>query len=315
MKQLKSHTRQSDANAEDRLPCRPDRKRALSVSEARYRTMVETMGDGLSEIDEHQNTTYANDTLCRMWGRSRDEIIGVPVTRFVDDENRAVLMVQLEKRRRGESRPYEIVWNRKDGSKLHTLMTPTPYFDQAGRFKGSFAVVTDISRQKKEKDLLEMMVQQRTGELQTKTRHLEEVNTALRVLLKKREQDRQLLEEQMLVNIRELVMPYIDRMKNSRLDERQTACLDVMAATLEDIVSPFLHKLPLAFLHLTPSEIQVANLIKHGKTTKEIAQVLTLSDKTIEFYRKRIRKKLGITRRAVNLRTFLAAGNLSEKKG
>jgi PAS domain-containing protein len=63
MKQLKSHTRQSDANAEDRLPCRPDRKRALSVSEARYRTMVETMGDGLSEIDEHQNTTYANDTL------------------------------------------------------------------------------------------------------------------------------------------------------------------------------------------------------------------------------------------------------------
>ncbi|MCF8090746.1 MAG: hypothetical protein K9L23_22135 [Desulfotignum sp.] len=48
------------------MPCRPDRKHALSVSEARYKTMVETMGDGLSEIDEHQVTTYANDTLCRM---------------------------------------------------------------------------------------------------------------------------------------------------------------------------------------------------------------------------------------------------------
>jgi len=107
-------------------------------------------------------------------------------------------------------------------------------------------------------------------------------------------------------------MPYIERMRNSRLDERQTACLDVMTATLEDIVSPFLHKLSLEFLHLTPSEVQVANLIKHGKTTKEIAQMLILSQKTVEFYRKRIRKKLGITNKPVNLRTFLAAGNLSE---
>jgi PAS domain S-box-containing protein len=302
----------AEKDMDDRLAGRPDRTHALSVSEARYRTMVETMGDGLSEIDENQNTTYANDTLCRMWGRSRDEIIGVPVTRFVDEENRAVLMAQLEKRRRGECHAYEIVWTRKDGAKLHTLMTPTPYFDETGRFKGSFAVVTDISRQKKEKDLLELRVRQRTRELEQKTRHLEELNTALRVLLKKREQDRQRMEEQMVVNIRELVFPYIDRMRATRIDDPQAACLDVMAATLEDIVSPLLHSLPLAFLHLTPSEIQVANLIKHGKTTKEIAAILSLSSQTIDFYRKRIRKKLGITNKRVNLRTFLAAGNLSD---
>ncbi len=294
---------------------KPDRLGALILSETRYKTMVETMGDGLSEIDEHQHTTYANDTLCRMWGRTKDEIIGVPVTRFVDEKNRAVLMAQLEKRRRGECHAYEIVWTKKDGSKLHALMTPTPYFDENGCFKGSFAVVTDISRQKKEKDLLEMRVQQRTRELQTQARHLEEVNTALRVLLKKREQDRQRMEEQMTANIRELIFPYIDRMRTTRLDEHQTACLDIMAATLEDIVSPFLHKLSLEFLHLTPSEIQVANLIKHGKTTKEIAAILSLSHQTIEFYRKRIRKKLGITRKAINLRTFLTAGTLLEKNG
>jgi PAS domain S-box-containing protein len=292
---------------------KPDRQGALTLSETRYKTMVETMGDGLSEIDEHQNTTYANDTLCRMWGRTRDEIYGVPVTRFVDEKNKKILMAQLEKRRRGESHAYEIVWNCKDGTQLHTIMTPTPYFDADGRFKGSFAVVTDISRQKKEKDLLEMRVQQRTRELQQKTRHLEEVNTALRVLLKKREQDRQRMEEQMTANIRELIFPYIDRMRTTRLDERQAACLDVMAATLEDIVSPFLHKLSLEFLHLTPSEIQVANLIKHGKTTKEIAAILSLSSQTIEFYRKRIRKKLGITRKSINLQTFLAAGNHLDK--
>lgn len=300
--------RETSRTQELKISRTQDRAQALSLSEARYRTMVETMGDGLSEIDEHQQTTYANATLCRMWGRSREEIIGIPVTRFLDRENRGILAGQLEKRRRGENKPYEIVWNRRDGSKLHTLMTPTPYFDEQGRFKGSFAVITDMSKHKREKERLEMRVRERTRELEIKTRSLEEVNTALRVLLKKREQDRQHMEEQMLLNVRELVMPHIDRIREGVLDERQSACLDIMTETLEDIVSPFLHRLSLEFLKLTPSEIQVANLVKHGKTTKEIAGILNLSYKTVEFYRKRIRKKLGISNTPVNLRTFLSTG-------
>ena len=176
---------------------KPDRESALFTSEQRYRTLVETMGDGLSEIDEHQVTTYANETLCRMWGRSGDEIIGQKVDQFLDDENRKILLDQLEKRRKGGTDPYEIVWIKKDGSRLHSIMTPTPYFDADGRFKGSFAVVTDISTQKKEKNLLELRVRQRTKEIENKTQSLEEVNTALRALLKKREEDKTLLEERM----------------------------------------------------------------------------------------------------------------------
>ncbi len=286
---------------------RPDREDALFTSEQRYRTLVETMGDGLSEIDENQVTTYANQMLCQMWGRSRDEIIGRKVDRFLDEENRKILFEQLEKRKKGESAPYEIVWTRKDGSSLHTIMTPTPYFDAQGRFKGSFAVVTDISRQKKEKRLLELRVRQRTKELENKTRSLEEVNTALRVLLKKREEDKTLMEERMLLNVRELIIPYVERMRESRLDDRQRGCLDIMESALNDMVSPFLHHLSLEFMHLTPSEIQVANMVKFGKTTKDIARILNLSDKTVEFHRKSIRRKIGITNQSVNLRTFLSA--------
>ena len=69
---------------------------------------------------------------------------------FLDAENKEILMAQLEKRRKGGSHPYEIVWTKKDGSQLHTIMTPTPYFDSDGNFKGSFAIITDISKQKKE---------------------------------------------------------------------------------------------------------------------------------------------------------------------
>lgn len=290
---------------------KPDREKALSNSEQRYRTLVETMGDGLTEVDENYVATYANTTLCRMWGRTKDEIIGREVHRFLDDENKKILFGQHEKRKKGESGPYEIVWTRKDGSKLHALMTPTPYFDADGHFKGSFAIVTDISKQKKEKNLLELRVQERTRELENKTKSLEEMNTALRVLLKKREEDRSILEERMVLNIRELVIPYIERMREDKLSDSQRGCIDIMESTLIDIVSPFLHKLSLEFLNLTPSEIQVANMVKYGKTTKEIAHILNLSGKTVEFHRKSIRKKVGITNKNINLRTFLSATDVS----
>jgi len=286
---------------------KPDRAHALSTSEQRYRTLVETMGDGLSEIDENQVTTYANETLCQMWGRSRDEIIGRTVHGFLDEKNLAILMAQMEKRKQGSTQPYEIVWRRKDGTPLHTLMTPTPYFDSQGHFKGSFAVITDISQHQKEKNLLEMRVKKRTAELENKTRSLEEVNTALRVLLKKREEDKSLMEEQMVLNVRELVLPYLEHLRGTDLDPGQEAYLDIMESTLNDIVSPFLRRLSVEFLNLTPSEIQVANHVKHGKTTKEIAAMLSLSEKTVEFYRKRIRKKIGITNQRINLRTYLSA--------
>jgi len=227
------------------------------------------------------------------------------VVHFLDDDNQKILSQQLEKRRKGERQPYEIIWTKKDGSKLLTIMTPTPYFDSKGRFKGSFAVITDISKQKKERNLLEMMVKQRTRELEDKTKSLGEVNTALRVLLRKREEDKNILEESMLLNVRELVIPYITKMRQAPLNEKQAGCLDIIESTLNDIVSPFLHKLSLQFLNLTPSEIKVASLIKYGKTTKEIAHVLNLSGKTIEFYRKSIRKKIGITNKKINLHTFL----------
>lgn len=154
-------------------------------------------------------------------------------------------------------------------------------------------------------DLLEQRVEERTHELRLKSESLEEMNTALKVLLKKREEDKNELEEKVIYNIKEMVQPFMEKLGRTHLDKRQRTFLEILESNLDDIVSPFAKKLSTRYLNLTPSEIQIADLVKHGKTTKEIAELLILSTRTIESHRDSIRKKLGIKNQKANLRTHL----------
>ena len=81
----------------------------------------------------------------------------------------------------------------------------------------------------------------------------------------------------------------------------------MIKSNLNDIISPFGRVLSLSDLKLTPREIQIANLIKEGRTTKEIAKLLRLSDRTITTHRDNIRKKLGLKAKKANLRTYLSS--------
>ena len=141
--------------------------------------------------------------------------------------------------------------------------------------------------------------------LETKTRDLEEVNAALRVLLKKREEDKTELEEKVLSNVTQVIEPYVEKLKKTQLDERQKDYLSVLESNLGDIISPFSRAVSARYLNLTPAELQVANLVKQGKTTKEIAGLLNLSRETIGFHRRNIREKIGIKSKKANLRTQL----------
>ncbi|MBN2809556.1 MAG: PAS domain-containing protein [Deltaproteobacteria bacterium] len=145
----------------------------------------------------------------------------------------------------------------------------------------------------------------RTAELDLKSRTLEEANIALRVILKAREEDKEELEGKVLANMKRLVLPYLDKLENSRLDPAQRASLEVLRSNLEDLVSPFSQKLSSPLLNLTPREIEIANQIKTGRSNKEIAGFFNISLRTVEFHRENIRKKIGLVNKRVNLRSHL----------
>ena len=112
----------------------------------------------------------------------------------------------------------------------------------------------------------------------------------------------------MVLNVRELVQPYLKKIKNRSLGhEEMSSYVKILESNLNNIISPFVHTVSFGSLRFTHTETQIADFIRHGKTTKEIADLLMLSVDTIKSYRKRIRKKLGINRQKVNLRTYLSS--------
>jgi DNA-binding CsgD family transcriptional regulator len=144
-------------------------------------------------------------------------------------------------------------------------------------------------------------------ELLQQKKMLEESNVALKVLLEHREKDRQSLEENVLANVRKLVVPYVEELIYRKLDDRSRNLVEIIQQRLEEIISPFLNRLTSLNRMLTPKEIDVAALVREGRTSKEIAEVLTITVSGVDFHRKQIRKKLGLTNEKSNLRSYLLA--------
>ena len=141
------------------------------------------------------------------------------------------------------------------------------------------------------------------SELRAKSSSLEETNSALRVLLRNMEEAKKELEENVVSNIRVLVMPHVGRLARRKLANAEKVYVNAIEAGLKNVASPFLRDL--SQFGLTPTEIQVANYVRDGSTTKEIIELMHGTKDSIDMHRYHIRKKLGINRTKTNLRSYL----------
>jgi len=153
--------------------------------------------------------------------------------------------------------------------------------------------------------LVEEALRESREELKEQKQSLEEANIALKVLIKHRENDKLELEKKVLTNVKELVLPYVEKLKEVPLKPRNKTLVQIIEDHLQDIISPLLQKFLNAQIILTPQEMKIVALIKDGKSSKEIADILNISETTVNFHRKNLRKKLGLKNRQVNLRSYL----------
>ncbi len=320
-----------------------ERKRTEAIlreSEQRYRLLLESSPDPIVLYNIRGKATYVNPAFEQAFGFSGDELLGKQID-FVPQKNWPETKDAIKRMLGGKKiQLFETQRLTKEGRVLDVQLSSTLYYDHRGEPAGNIVTLRDVSAQKKVEielrkyhDHLEELVGERTAELakinaqyeqeieerkraedalrkrevelKAQSHHLEEVNTALKVLLKQREDDRKELGENVLTNVKELIAPYLERLKKSHLNTNQETLVNILDSNLNNITSPFISKLSFKFFNLTPMEIKVANLVKEGKTNKEIAELLCLSKNTILFHRYNIRRKLKLKNKKINLRSHL----------
>ncbi len=259
---------------------------------------------------QERRIIFANDAVESVFGWKPEELIGkstkilYPTGEDFERIGREGYAI-LEKQR-SYTKP-EFPCRRKDGGVIACRINASR-IGKSLQNKRIVVTYEDITEQIKAEEKL----RERKEQLEIQTRDLEEMNTTLNVLLKKREDDKRILEENILTNVKELIMPCVEAIRKNKMDHKTSICIDEIESSLKDITSPFLRTLSSKYLKLTPKEILIAGLLKDGKATKEIAEFLNTSIRGIEFHRENLRMKLGLKNKKENLRSYLMAMSSDE---
>ncbi|UCD32020.1 MAG: helix-turn-helix transcriptional regulator [Desulfobacterales bacterium] len=158
-------------------------------------------------------------------------------------------------------------------------------------------------------DELDRRAKNPTKEMELKIKSLEELNKGMKVLLKKKEEDKKEIEDNILANVKMLIKPYLEKIKKTKLDYHQKVFIDIIESNINEIISPFSRNMSIKELNLTPMEIQIVNLIIQGAPSKKIGKIMNISPRTVDTHRKNIRKKIGLDQKRANLRSYLLSLN------
>jgi PAS domain S-box-containing protein len=309
---------------------------------SKYQSLVENIPDLIYSVDKKGILRTINKSVLD-YGYAQDELIGRKFIDFVhpDDRNEVMVFyldVLSERKSYSRTRPFRVVskngdirwleanffirfnrqgqFVRQEGvcrditetvRSQHSLLQAQEVLEEQVRNRTHELLQANLDLQKEieERRATEKALLERETELETEKTNLQEANTALRVLLKRREMDKKDLEEQILYNLKKLVTPYLNKLQKKLTDDDTRAYLSIIESNLDDITSGFSRRLSLEFCGLSPSELKMAVLIRKGKKSREIAKWLNISTRTVESYRHSIRRKLCIDNRRMNLRTFL----------
>lgn len=321
-------------------------RQALQSLEQRYQSLLDNIPDVIYSLDEQGVITTINRAISS-YGYRPEEIIGNHFLDYINPKDREQVHISYGKLMRPRTNTSKTLQFRliTRAGEIRWLETNCSIrFSPQGRFILMEGVCRDITKSVNNQNLLiksheeleaqvhirtqellkanmelkkeiyervatEKALLEREADLEMEKANLKQANTALKVLLKRREVDKKALEEQVLYNVKKLVSPYLNKIYKDTPDQNIKTYLSIVESNLRDITCGFSRRLSLEFYGLSTSELKVANFIRQGKKNKEIAALLGLSVRTVESFRQGIRNKLRIQNKKVNLRTFLMSIN------
>jgi len=278
-------------------------EQSLRESEERFRAIFDSAQDCIFIKDTDLFYTFVNPCMEELFGLPSRDIVGKDDNNlFGGDECRPIREVDL-KVLSGEiiKEEHTLPVNEKQVT-FHTIKAPLR--DSAGNVMGLCGIARNITDRKQ----FEEALRDKESELERQARNLEKVNIALNVLLDHREEEKKKAQEDIVAKAKKLIFPYLEKMENGVLSDEGTIYLNIIRSNLTELISSYMSGGSQQYQHLTPTEIQIADLIKQGKTTKEIASLMNVSLPAVSFHRANVRKKLGLLHAKANLRSYLQSG-------
>ena len=261
----------------------------LSESEERFKKAFEHAAVGMSIFDPQGRFMEVNGIFADFLGYTRRELLGRSVIEVTFEEDREISRKRIAQALRGDIGFFwlEKRYRHRDGQPVWGHVSSA--LIRGGDCRPLYFVshIQDITEKKK------------MGEV------LKETNTAMKVILNTVERDKERLGEEFLASLENLVFPYLEKLGNTPLDPEQRTFVELIQSNLSEIAGPFTRRFSALRHKLTPTEMTVADLIRQGKTSKEIAVLLKMSVPAVFFHRNNIRRKLGIRKTGINLSTYL----------
>jgi PAS domain S-box-containing protein len=275
--------------------------------------------EGIFVTDVNSNILRANEAFSRMIGYSIDELVGKPasiINSGLHDSDFFKSMFETI----GANRFWQgEIWNkRKNGEVFPGLMTVATVVGEDTFSIRYVGTLLDITVQKQAEKVLsearmrlERQVKKVVRELSTLKGESDEMNTALKVMMKMRQSENSEAKDLLTIELKQEVMPFLERLKVGNKDIKQLRLINTLEANLHRLISTYGSPTSItsSYKNLTPKEIQVAAMVREGFPSKAIASTLSLSPETISIHRKNIRKKLGLDSRSENLRSYLISNH------
>jgi len=269
------------------------RFRKLDGVEEKYRSVFDQSTDGLLLLDgDSGDFLEFNTTAHQLLGYSREEFETLKMRDLEAVRSETELKKRLERIFKINGNKKQVKVRRKDGTVIEVLArAKTVVLDRKNYILVSW---TNITEEVKTEYLL-----------QKRKKELESAITTIRILLEQRDGEKKSIEQNFISHIKKTLIPALQKLDTLCTTAREKKHLQIVSLNIQNLDQKFQQGLFSAAFALSPPELQIASLILQNRTTRQISELLQISESTVSFHRKNIRKKLKLNSSGKSLKKHL----------